>query len=344
MIKCSRRINSGNIFFRKKMKRKKLFYYVIFIGTAIVSALFFYHDRSVKSSLLEKYADSEAAVRLLKDTRAFRLYQKAHEKEPLISPIALSLALEDLKKSGKEDANFDYIVSLAGIRVLLGAFYPTDFALSLSETANILPEIKPQGYDAGFSEKNEGKEFINEIMTLALQAYFPPDQAGNKKYRVTDYASAPNGFSATAFQDEEKHIIIAFRGADEAKDMDELKRMLDGKKPLQFENADAFYKKLRKNHPDALIRVTGHSLGGSLAQLLAVYHDDVSALTCNPVGTKRLIQKDFNADNIFNLIVRNDVFPLAMPQAGHSVVIPPENTDKYGDPLHPHSVLQCFFK
>ena len=326
------------------MKRKKLLYYVIFIGTAIVSALFFYHDRSVKSSLLEKYADSEAAVRLLKDTRTFRLYQKAHEKDPLISPIALSSALEDLKKSGKEDADFDFIVSLAGIRVLLGAFYPTDFALSLSETANILPEIKIQEYDAGFPEKNGKKEFINETMTLAVQAYFPPDKAGNEKYRVADYASAPNGFSATAFQDDKDNIVIAFRGADEMKDMDDVKRILNGEMPMQFGNAMGFYKKIRHKHPDASIRATGHSLGGSLAQLLAVYHDDVSALTCNPVGTKRLIQKDFNADNIFNLIVRNDVFPLAMPQAGHSVVIPPENTDKYGDPLHPHSVLQCFFK
>ena len=335
----------------KNINWKNILFYAFLAGTAASLSVFFYHDYSVRSSLSKKYHDSEAAIQLLKSIRLTHLYQTAHKKDPLISPAALSLALDDIKKAGKKDTDFDLLYSLARIRALLGAPYPTDFALALSEINDRLFKEKPEAKekeaeqnDLSVFQKNFEKESVNEIMTLALEAYLPPNKVGNGKYRVIDYQPSLNGFSATAFQDDDDNIVIAFRGADEMKDMDDVKRILNGEMPMQFGNAMHFYRRLRNNYPDAPIRATGHSLGGSLAQVLAVYHDDVSALTCNPVGTKRLIQKDFNADNIFNLIVRNDVFPLAMPQAGHSVVIPPENTDKYGDPLHPHSVLQCFFK
>ena len=293
------------------------------------------HERA---ALLQKYKTSESAVQLLKNTDTFHLYLNIRKKDSLISPTDLSFALEDLKKIGKSLLSSDFIASLARARHLLGNSYPTDFAVALAQLESSLPASKQQ--DLSDPSQVE-KEFVNETMTLAIQAYFPPDQIKNDKYSVIDYASDENGFSATAFKDNQNHIIIALRGSDEIKDLTDAEKILAGQTPAQFDNALNFYRKLRKEYPEAKIRATGHSLGGSLAQLLAAHTDDVAAFTCNPVGTKHLIKQDFAAERIMNLTVQNDKFSFAMPQAGHSIVLKPEKTDKYGDPMHPHSVLNC---
>ena len=321
------------------MESKKIFFYSVF-GMSLVLSFFIGSDYRTKSLLLQKYQHSEESVRLLKNAETFRLYLTAHKKEPLISPTDFSLALKDL--NGRDEKGLDFIVSLARIRRLLGASYPTDFAIALARLEKSLPSPET-GNDFPHSFRNEKeKELIKDAASLAILAYSPPSQAKSEKYAVVASASAENGFSATAFKDKEDHLIIAFRGSDEIKDLDDAQKMLDGQMPAQFENALAFYQKLRKQYPDARICATGHSLGGSLAQLLAAHTGDVLALTCNPVGTKRLIKHDFDAGKIMNLTVQNDKFSFALPQAGHNIVLKPNKTDAYGDPLHPHSVLNCY--
>lgn len=321
------------------MKQRKILIGTILVGLTALSLLL-YHEHGIKSSLLKKYRGSEEAALMLRNTTSFHLYLNVHEKEPFVSPIDLFWALDDLKKSQGTDSSFDFITALARARHLLSPDYPTDFAVALARMENAMPRTFPKETSPFPFQDEKEKAFVNDIMTLAVQAYFSPDQVKNDRYKVIDYASDDNGFSATAFKDDEL-IVIAFRGADETKDLSEAQKILKGEMPSQFENALTFYKRLRHRYPNIKIRATGHSLGGSLAQLLAANENDVLAFTCNPVGAKRLIHHDFNPGNIFNLTVQNDRFAFALPQAGHSVTLESKKTDKYGDLLHPHSVLHC---
>ena len=319
------------------MKFKKTIIYPILLSAGFLLFVHFSEYREA-SFLIDKYGDSESAVRLLKTKDTFHLYRRLHKREPMISPVDLALALKDAETLFDSE---DLILPLARIRHLLGASYPTDFAVALARTESELPETDAEKNVPPASPDEDQTAFFNEIVTLAIQAYFPPDQVKNDAYSVIDHAADENGFSATAFKDDKNHIVIAVRGSDEAKDLADAQRIVDGQMPAQFAPLDAFYEKLRKQYPEAKIRATGHSLGGSLSQLLAAYHQDVMALTCNPMGTKRLIKDDVADENILNLTVEGDKFSSAFPQIGHTLVLKAERTDKYGDVLHPHSVLNC---
>lgn len=320
------------------MKSKGLFFYLM-AGLLVVSFFLILNDNRTKVLLLQKYQASEEATELLKNTNTFRLYLNVYEKEPLISPADLFFALKDFAAASEKES--ELIIPLARVRHLLGGSYPTDFAVALARLEKNLPEAKVESASSKPFQTEQEKEFVKDIMPLAVFAYLEPDKIKNDKYKVIDYASSENGFSATAFEGKDAHIIIAFRGSDETKDLIDAERILEGRMPDQFDNALKFYQKLRQEYPNAKIRATGHSLGGSLAQLLAAHTDDVLALTCNPVGTKQLIKRDFDAEKIMNLTVQNDKFSFALPQAGHTLVLRPDKTDAYGDPLHPHSVLNC---
>lgn len=312
------------------------------LGVLLLSVSFREHREA--SALIGRYQASESAIRLLESKRTFHFYQIARKRNPMISPIDLSQALEDVKNLKEKETNTDFILTLAEIRHLLGPDYPADFAAALARMEMKLPETESKE-NALPPFREAPAAFADETVALAVQAYFPPDQAGNDRYAVIDYASAENGFSATAFKGGDNRIVIAFRGSDETKDVADAERIIAGKMPAQFENAEAFYKKLRRQYPDAEISSTGHSLGGTLAQLLAVYHDDVLTLTCNPMGTRHLIRNNIDtvadSDRIFNLTVSGDKISSAFPQVGRSLTLHAEKRDKYGDLLHPHSVLNC---
>ena len=92
------------------------------------------------------------------------------------------------------------------------------------------------------------------------------------------FGSDKTGFYAVAF---EKHgeIVIAYRGTelnnlgDAYKDFIETDLMIGvDKKPKQFEQGVAFYEKIREENHEK-IALTGHSLGGGIAQYVALISD-----------------------------------------------------------------------
>ncbi|MBI3777224.1 MAG: DUF2974 domain-containing protein, partial [Gammaproteobacteria bacterium] len=101
-------------------------------------------------------------------------------------------------------------------------------------------------------------------------------------------ANSENGFYAAAYKnDESGEIVVAYRGTDELQDAIPDVQFGSGVKPNQYDNARAFYDAVKQQSGGASISLTGHSLGGGLAQLVAAstHNDDrVSATAFNAPG------------------------------------------------------------
>lgn len=152
--------------------------------------------------------------------------------------------------------------------------------LSLTSSSSILKNDL-----IGKGERFFDKE-INE-----WKIYSVDDRTGSKKSK--------SGFFAVVFQKDDKYII-SYRGSEtypfeEAyKDFIEADLLIGlGKKPLQFwEGFEVYEELLEKGIPHEKISVTGHSLGGGIAQFVAImvykkYKICPLVCTWNSVGIRR---------------------------------------------------------
>lgn len=103
-----------------------------------------------------------------------------------------------------------------------------------------------------------------------------------------------NGFYAEAYLFEGK-IIIVYRGTDINRGVNEGRKdwsnnikLIRAMKPSQLKNAESFYLKVRKTYPKNQICICGHSLGGSLAQIIGASFRGLKAFTFNAFGTGTL--------------------------------------------------------
>ena len=161
--------------------------------------------------------------------------------------------------------------------------------------------------------------------------------ATNSSFEVVAQVNDDNtGFSATVFKDTSTgEYVIAFRGT-ELTDMNDLrsnKQMFFDLENPQFDSARNFVKEkiaeISFHDPDAKISLTGHSLGGTLAQLIA-YENELEALTFNAYGGKDIIKKQSSYDeskfnssqnNVHNFILATDVIAVSSEQYGNTYVI-----------------------
>lgn len=106
------------------------------------------------------------------------------------------------------------------------------------------------------------------------------------------------GFAAIAVQNEATgKIVVAYRGTDGWNDITnaDLQLALQNDVPEQYQEANAFYTSI-KNEYGANITLTGHSLGGALAQLVAAINDDTVAYTYNAPGVEAIYSTLNGAD------------------------------------------------
>ncbi|OOR51727.1 lipase [Bacillus pseudomycoides] len=145
------------------------------------------------------------------------------------------------------------------------------------------------------------------------------------------------GFGAYALQDDTTgEIVISFVGTQPSKD-DFGDIRTDGAlglynafhlnlTPDQVEQANKFYEQVRKDHPGVKITIIGHSLGGGLANDVAVRHreDNIEVLTLNPAPLPGADVKKyghgFDMENIRNVINEKD--PLHLGARLADMVIP----------------------
>ncbi|WHZ22888.1 MAG: Alkaline phosphatase [Nitrospira sp.] len=95
--------------------------------------------------------------------------------------------------------------------------------------------------------------------------------------RVDKSQSLPSGFEATYFT-KGNEIVISFAGTGSNVDWWANAGGFFGVTTEQLRQAADYYLQVKATHPGAIIHLTGHSLGGGLASLMAVFFDE-SAVT-----------------------------------------------------------------
>lgn len=141
--------------------------------------------------------------------------------------------------------------------------------------------------------------------------------AGNKNELPPEYKlikeSKPSktGFYACAYQKGDE-IIIIYRGTDELLGPDGKNdaQLITRRLPDQEKEALAFYNEVKAEHKNAKFYITGHSLGGALAQFIGAITGHPT-VTFNGVGVASIIRREYkgyHTDNIVNYIVPGDRF------------------------------------
>ena len=168
--------------------------------------------------------------------------------------------------------------------------------------------VSDYAYFAKLSYSNDKQNVLNDKLF----------QEGKEGWEVVDINGGVNGLQAIAFgrgkgaDGKYAEIVIAYRGTDSLFDttIDDL-QIAVGSIPSQTAGAINYYDTIVKNlSENGSISVTGHSLGGALAQLVAAITGD-DAYTFNAPGMKYLLsqlgldeQEEYT--NIENYIVMND--------------------------------------
>ena len=99
------------------------------------------------------------------------------------------------------------------------------------------------------------------------------------------------GFSSYVLQ-ENNRIVIVYKGTDLRPDGDirnDINMALLKRIPEQTKDALEVYDRVKQAFPNVQIDVVGHSLGGSLAQYVAIMRNVNEAVTFNPVGIGKSI-------------------------------------------------------
>jgi len=145
------------------------------------------------------------------------------------------------------------------------------------------------------------------------------------------YFSPESGLDAAVYRNGDK-LVIAFRGteptADYLMDIVADAYIVFNKVNDQVNHADYFYKAIRAQYSDITdsnIVITGHSLGGALAQVIGVKYN-ITTYTYNAPGMETnlsLYTNNTDFSKITNLVVMNDYVGNLRAHVGNSYYIPP---------------------
>ena len=137
-----------------------------------------------------------------------------------------------------------------------------------------------------------------ELQELSQYVYKEKDSTLPKGWiPINPYENKETGFYAEAFYKNDK-VVIAIRGTDLGRGFSELEKDADsdlnlGIKhiPAQYSDAEKFYSEIKKMFPNQEIIFTGHSLGGSLSQLMSNY-TGCKSVTFNAYGVKDILKEN----------------------------------------------------
>src|SRR5574344_267874 len=157
-------------------------------------------------------------------------------------------------------------------------------------------------------------ELHNQLKQLSGYVYKNSEFKKPNNWMVVDSTeSRKSGFYSETFMNG-NNIVIAFRGTDIKRGKKELTKDMYSNAcmglslpPSQIINAQSYYEKIKRKYPNSNIILTGHSLGGSLAQILGSEYGN-QTVTFNAYGTANLLKTQIKySDNIINYGNEDDI-------------------------------------
>jgi len=147
------------------------------------------------------------------------------------------------------------------------------------------------------------KKLHTDLMILSGHTYKNGNfELPNDWQKINSYSKI-NGLQATVYKKGNK-IIISYSGTNSLLDFLGSDIPLGTNSlPIQYKSANKIYKETIQNYAGARIIVTGHSLGGSLAQLISAANGCL-AVTFNAYSTAEIL-KNAGCENIKNLNIIN---------------------------------------
>lgn len=143
------------------------------------------------------------------------------------------------------------------------------------------------------------------------------------------------GFRAAAYKKDGK-VIIAYCGTNDKKDISNDTQMAKGEIPEQFKEADEFFQQIAKENEGCPILVTGHSLGGSLAELVASKNESTAAVTFNAFGVDKIVNSDKAKElslkdnqNSYNYIIDGDPVSTSSKHVGETTLLKTDKTNTH---------------
>ena len=165
-------------------------------------------------------------------------------------------------------------------------------------------------------DKKDDIDYHEILKQAAIFAYHGENAKIPEGYTLeASVENKENGFYADILQGK-NDIIIAYRGTDEfifgnkASDLDDDFAMASSNMPEQAKDALETYNTIKLAYPEKEITLTGHSLGGSLADIVAGLNG-ANAVTFNAYGVGNILNDTaFNDKNIINYVNTQDIITL----------------------------------